>query len=98
VQRYPTLEAPESVTEQKAFAVLFQITEEIATTGVAVSPGPTAAATEKGALEVPLPDKPRDPEQPLEWILDVILSAPGFDLQSPATPQIRLPETGERQP
>jgi hypothetical protein len=95
LRRHPSLDAPESVERDELFAVLFQLTEERRVEGLRIDPGPDAALTAEGELEMRLPDDRATPDQPLEWDLDVILSAPGFDVESASTAVIRVRPTGD---
>ncbi len=58
-------------------------------------PGQTPRSPTQGELEMRLPDDRATPDEPLEWNLDVILSAPGFDVESPSTAEIRVRPTGD---
>jgi hypothetical protein len=90
LRRHPTLEAPRSVEREQVFSVLFQLTEKKRAEGHRIDPGLESAVTADGKLEVRLPDERPSPDEPLEWTLDVILSAPGFDVESPSTTEIRV--------
>jgi tetratricopeptide (TPR) repeat protein len=86
VRRYPTMHAPAVVTPTQVFEVHVSLTEHLTTPEVAVLEGET---TENGQLVFPLPDQP-------EWIIDVILSAPGFQFKDDVNVgNIVLPREGD---
>lgn len=71
VERYPSVEAPESVAEGKPFSVLVSLTEEQLTPEVRIASG---ERLETGQLVLDLP------ADQAKWTLDVVLMAPGFEL------------------
>ena len=89
VERFPTLESPDSVEPEREFSLLVSLTEEQTIPDVQVLQG-TPSAQGKVGLALPEADS---------WTLDVVLSAPGFEIVDGAnSARIILPRHGDSTP
>lgn len=77
VKRYPAVESPEEVTQDSEFAVQVSLTTGHKTPDVKVEAGKT---TQEGQLLLDLPETPE--QKP--WVIDVVISAPDFNLRQGA--------------
>jgi hypothetical protein len=92
VERYPTMEAPAEVAVGQDFALQVSLTEQHVGPGVVVVAG---EKTPSGKMALPLPA----PASEAGWAIEVVLSAPGFDLsQGSNVASIRLPLAGDSTP
>jgi len=92
VERFPTMEAPDEVEPGTPFAVQVSLTELKLSPEVKVKSGRTTA---EGKLRLELSEKPDD--EP--WIIDVALSAPGFEFVSGKNlVPVNLPKQGDSDP
>ncbi len=89
VERFPTVEGPESVDAGSEFALQVSLTETKITPDVQVKAGQTTA---EGKLKLEL-DPPGGP-----WELDVAVTAPGFDLLGSALAKSTLLPEGDSTP
>ncbi|MBI5611387.1 MAG: hypothetical protein HY902_21120, partial [Deltaproteobacteria bacterium] len=89
VERFPTVEGPESVDAGSEFALQVSLTETKITPDVQVKAGQVTA---EGKLQLQL-DPPGGP-----WELDVAVTAPGFDLLGSALAKSTLLPAGDSTP
>ncbi len=90
VARFPTVESPSRVVPGNKFAVQVSLTEDEITPEVVIRSGPSDSS---GRLLLALPARAEG------WAIDVILSAPGFEVVGGGnTGAIRLPKSGDSTP
>ncbi len=86
--RYPTVETRKRVTVGQVFSVQISLTEGQITPSVTVTQGKTNPA---GALALALPE----PQDSNGWAIDLLISAPGFEIIGSESASIELPEEGD---
>jgi len=92
VERYPKIDCREKVIAEEEFAVQVSLTEKLESPQTKIEQGVT---TPDQALRIPF----RKPDERESWIIEVILSAPGFEfLKSGDISFIELPEKGDSTP
>ncbi len=96
LSRYPAMEVPDRVDPGVPFPLLVWLSEASVNSDVLVQAGPEVELSEDGAIRVSLPVV----EGEDTWDLQVVLTAHGFDIISPATwsADIVLPRNGDSTP
>ena len=94
VQRYPSLEAPDTVASTQSFALQVSLTMEPLSPGVQVVAGPDSSVDASGKLSISLPDRGGQP-----WNIGVVLNAPDFEIAGASNQgTIQLPPSGDSTP
>ncbi len=89
IERYPTIECPETVSIANEFAVQFALTEKLITPEVEIE---TAEAKTVKTLSLRLPERDY-------WAIDVVISAPDFVLRDGVNRStLKLARTGDSTP
>lgn len=96
LERYPSIETRARVVPGQAFSVQVSLTEDQITPEVVIKQG---SQVQPGKLGLSLDERSaRRLNNELVWDLDVVLSAPGFDLQGADRQTISLPRNGDSTP
>lgn len=92
VERFPTVEAPGTVTAGTSFAVLVSLTEDLITPDVTLRAGPGIVATDAGGMRLTAPGADGT-------TFEAVLSAPGFSVADGRNVgTILLPPDGDSTP